>query len=36
MENAMTEIGASSCEITLKTEALQDGRYLIWHEMYVR
>lgn len=36
MENAMTEIGASSCEITLETEALQDGRYLIRHEMYVR
>lgn len=35
MENAMTEIGASSCEITLETEALQDGRYLIRHEMYV-
>lgn len=36
MENAMTQIGASACEITLETEALQDGRYLIRHEMYVR
>lgn len=33
MENAMTAIGASSCEMTLETEQLQGGRYLIIHEV---
>lgn len=35
MENAMTEIGASSCEMALETEELQGGRYLIIHEVSV-
>lgn len=33
MENAMIEIGASSCEMALGTEQLQGGRYLIIHEV---
>lgn len=36
MERAMTEIGASSCEIVIETERLQGGRYLITHEVSVR
>ena len=36
MENAMTEMGAAACEITLEAEPLQDERYLIRHELYVR
>lgn len=36
MEKAMTEIGASSCEMALGTEQLQGGRYLIKHEVSVR
>lgn len=35
MENAMAEIGASSCEMALGTEQLQGGRYLIIHEVSV-
>lgn len=35
MENAMTEIGASSCEMALETEKLQGGRYLIAHEVSI-
>lgn len=36
MEQAMTQIDAASCEITLEIEELQGGRYLIRHEMNVR
>ncbi|MDE7273914.1 MAG: hypothetical protein K2N95_12775 [Lachnospiraceae bacterium] len=36
MEDAMTQIDAASCEITFEVEALQGGRYLIGHELYVR
>ena len=35
MENAMTAIGASSCQMTLEVEELQGGRYLITHEVSV-
>lgn len=35
MENAMTEIGASSCEMTIEVEELQGGRYLITHGVSV-
>ncbi|MGN0358712.1 MAG: transglutaminase domain-containing protein [Candidatus Fimousia sp.] len=35
MENAMIAIGASSCEMALKIEELQGGRYLIAHEVSV-
>lgn len=35
MENAMTAIGASSCEMVLEMEELQGGRYLITHEVSV-
>lgn len=35
MEDAMTQINATSCEITLEVEELQGGRYLIRHELYV-
>lgn len=35
MEDAMTEIGASSCEMALEMEELQGGRYLIIHEVSV-
>ncbi len=36
MRDAMTQIGASSCEMTLEAEELQDGRYLISHRISVR
>jgi len=36
MEDAMTQIDATSCEITLDVEELQGGRYLIKHELYVQ
>lgn len=35
MENAMTEIGASSCEMSLEMELLQGGMYLITHKLSV-
>lgn len=35
MENAMTGIGAVSCEMALEVEELQGGRYLITHEVSV-
>lgn len=35
MEEAMTRINATSCEITLEVEELQGGRYLIRHQLYV-
>ncbi|MGN1180725.1 MAG: transglutaminase domain-containing protein [Suilimivivens sp.] len=34
MENAMTAIGASSCEMALEMEELQGGRYLIAHDVF--
>lgn len=36
MEDAMTQVGASACEIMIEVEELQGGRYLIRHELYVR
>ena len=36
MENAMTALGASSCDMALEVEELQGGRYLITHEVSVR
>lgn len=33
MEEAMTQIGAASCEIRLSVEELQGGRYLITHKV---
>lgn len=36
MEEAMAQIDATSCEITLAVEELQGNRYLIRHELYVR
>lgn len=36
MEEAMTQINATSCEITLEVEELQGKKYLIRHELYVR
>lgn len=36
MKDAMTEIGASSCEMTLEAEPLQGGRYLISHTITVQ
>ncbi|MCM1126955.1 MAG: hypothetical protein NC429_10835 [Lachnospiraceae bacterium] len=36
MEEAMTQIGASSCEIRLSVEELKGGRYLITHEAVLR
>lgn len=35
LERAMTEIGASSCEMELGTERLQGGRYLLIHEVWI-
>lgn len=35
MENAITEMGASSCQMALETERLQGGRFLIIHEVSV-
>lgn len=36
MEDAMTQIGASSCEIRLSAEELMGGRYLLTHEVILR
>ena len=36
MKDAMTEIGAYSCEMTLEAEELQGGRYLISHTITVQ
>lgn len=36
MEDALKEIGASSCELTLDVEELQGGRYLIMHMVSIR
>ncbi len=36
MENAMTELGASFCEMEMKIEELQDARFLIAHRFSVR
>lgn len=36
MREAMAQIGASSCEMTLEAEELQGGRYLISHTISVR
>lgn len=36
MRDAMEETGASSCEIALEAEKLQDGRYLIRHEVFLQ
>lgn len=36
MEDAMTQIGASSCEIRLSVEELEGGRYLLTHEVLLR
>lgn len=36
MRDAMEETGASSCEIALEAEKLQDGRYLIRHEVLLQ
>lgn len=36
MENAMIELGASSCEMEMEIEELQDKRFLIAHKFTVR
>ncbi len=36
MENAMTELGASFCEMEMEVEELQDARFLISHRFSVR
>lgn len=36
MDNAMTELGAVSCEMALEVEELQGGRYLIRHDLSVQ
>jgi len=36
LENAMTDVGASSCEMELDVEALQGDRYLITHRVSIQ
>lgn len=36
LENAMSAIGAVSCQIRLSAEELADGRYLLTHELILR
>lgn len=36
LENAMTALNASSCSMSLQAERLQDGKYLVGHEISIR
>lgn len=36
MERAMTEVGATSCEMELEAEELEGDRYLIKHDLHMR
>ena len=35
LENAMTALNASSCSMSLQAERLQDGKYLVGHEISI-